>query len=155
MGDASPEVKKLLEIPESDTSPLKPINGYQEILKKGKVYHSDFTNDAKDYLNTPNTYRKDAYFPYDENPLPIVAKNSANLVNIIAAAQSAKPSSKAKSQLRVRAVAAVQPSSKVKPELKARAKPKPKLKQPIKSQKKKAPPKGKKTTYFKILPKNK
>ena len=153
MGDASPEVKKLLEIPESDTSPVKPTNGYQEILKEGKVYHSDFTNDAKDYLNTPNTYRVDDYFPYDEKPVPIVAKNSANLVNIIAAAQPSRPSSKAKSQLKVRGVAAVQSSSKVKPELKARAKPKPK--QPIKSQKKKAPPKGKKMTYFKILPKNK
>ena len=90
MGDASPEVKKLLEIPESDTSPLKPINGYQEILKEGKVYHSDFTNDAKDYLNTPNTYKchmTNDYFPYDEKPVPIVAKNSANLVNIIAAAR--------------------------------------------------------------------
>ena len=152
MGDASPEVKKLLEIPESDTSQLKPINGYQEILKEGKVYHSDFKNDAKDYLNTPNTYRMDDYFPYDDNAVPIVAKNSANLDNIIAAAQPSRQSSKATPQLKVRAVSAVQPSSKVKPELKA--KPKPRPKQPIKNQKKKAPLKAKKMTYFKILPKN-
>ena len=32
MGEAAPDIKKLLEIPESDTSPLKPIKGYQEIF---------------------------------------------------------------------------------------------------------------------------
>ena len=36
MGDASPNIKKLLEIPESDTSTLKPIEGYQEVLKEEK-----------------------------------------------------------------------------------------------------------------------
>ena len=138
MGDMSPDVKKLLEIPESDTSPPKPINGYQEILKEGKVYHSDFKSVAKDYLNTPNTTRKDGYFPYDEDPVPIVAKNSANLANIIAAARPSRPPSKARSQLKVKPVDVVQPVSKVKPKSKTKAKTKAKAKQTLKGQKKKS-----------------
>ena len=46
MGDMSPSIKKLLEIPESDTSPLKPIEGHQEILKEEK-------NDIKNVEEKP------------------------------------------------------------------------------------------------------
>ena len=152
MGDVSPGVKKLLEIPESDTSPLKPIEGYQELLKEGKVYHSDFKRAAKNYLNTPNTSRKDDYFPYTEESVPLVAKNSANLANIVAAARPSKPPSKARSQLKVRPVDAVRPVSKVKLESKTKMKAKAKAKHSIKGQKKKSLSKAKKRTYFKILP---
>ena len=36
MGDTSSHIKKLLEIPESDMAPLKPFDGYNEILKTEK-----------------------------------------------------------------------------------------------------------------------
>ena len=107
MGDASPHIKKLLEISESNMTPLKPFDGYNEILKAEKesngnkpvvdkkVFHSDFKTDAKAYLNTPNHDRHDSY-PPNEGEVPLVAKNNANLANIIAAARPVKTKAKAK-----------------------------------------------------------
>ena len=108
MGDASPHIKKLLEISESNMTPLKPFDGYNEILKAEKetsnvekpvvdkkVFHSDFKTDAKAYLNTPNHDRHDSYTP-NEGEVPLVAKNNANLANIIAAARPIKTKAKVK-----------------------------------------------------------
>ena len=98
MGDTSPHIKKLLEIPESDRAPLKPFDGYNEILKAEKesngkkpvidknVFHPDFKTNAKAYLNTPNRDHRDSYFPKEDH-VPLVAKNNANLANIVAAAR--------------------------------------------------------------------
>ena len=62
MGDMSPSIKKLLEIPESDASPLKPIEAHQEILKEEKanktkaaapekVVDSNFKSESQSFLN--------------------------------------------------------------------------------------------------------
>ena len=98
--DSSPQVKQLLKIPENDTSPAKPIKGYTEILKdeqektetpivSKKVYNEEFIEEALDYLKTPNYNRNASYFSGKPN-LPTTAKNSANLANIVAAAQPMK-----------------------------------------------------------------
>ena len=141
MGDTSPHIKKLLEIPESDRTPLKPFDGYSEILKAEKesngekpvvdqnVFHPDFKTDAKAYLNTPNRDRRDSYFSKEDH-VPLVAKNNANLANIIAAARPK-----------------VETKAKVKPG------PMPKSK-PQKSLKKKKPA-PMKMTSFRILEKKK
>ena len=146
MGDASPNIKKLLEIPESDTSALKPIEGYQEVLKEEKtgndekiappiqVFDSEFKNDAKDYLNAPSADRKDSYFP-NEEAVPVMEKNTANLANIVAVAQAtSKPRPRAKPRVRFKP--------------KAKLVPKTKKKKPLTVTKKKL-------TTFKILPKTK
>ena len=79
MGDASPQVKKLLEIAESDNNTtLKPIQGYQEILKAEKdsdevnkgadkvIDDSNFKSEAKDYLGTPKGDKIDDYSPSEK-----------------------------------------------------------------------------------------
>ena len=43
MGDSSPSIKKPLEIPETDIASLKPIEGYQEIIKEEKYVNQDTT----------------------------------------------------------------------------------------------------------------
>ena len=140
VGDASSEIKKLLEIPQTDTAPLKPIEGYQEIMKEetakneenpaapANVFGSEFKNNAKEYLASPNTYKKDSYIT-SKGATPIVAKNTANLANIVAVAQS---------------------SSKTRPQAKPKVKSKPKLKGSSKTKKKKSV--TKKMTTFRILP---
>ena len=140
MGDASPSIKKLLEIPESQTMHSKPSDqdeanedSAKNVVKPpAKMYSAEFKRDAQDYLNTPNIERRDNYHPR-EKTTPIVAKNTANLANIVAVAQ---------------------PSSKT---MKARARPKAKSKPKTskKTAKKKTLMKPKKMTTFKILQKNK
>ena len=141
MGDTSPHIKKLLEISESNMAPLKLFDGYNEILKAEKesndkkpavdknVFHPDFKTDAKAYLNTPNRDRRDSYFPIEDH-VPLVAKNTASLANIIAAA---RPNSKVKTM------------AKVKPGPMPNAKAKDKKKKPT----------PKKMTPFRILEKKK
>ena len=78
MGDASPNIKKLLEISESDNSAMEPIEGYKKILKEEKyinedkaspparVFASEFRDTAMEYLNTPSNEKKDEYPPNNE-----------------------------------------------------------------------------------------
>ena len=144
MGDASPTIKKLLEIPESDNSAKEPIEGRQEILKEEKyinedkavtpvkVFDSDFINSAKDYLSTPNEEKKDSY-PTTEESTPLMEKNTANLASIVAVARP--------------------PPKTMKPRARPSAKSKPKVSK--KTGKKKTLMKPKKMTTFKILRKNK
>ena len=100
MIDSSPRVKQLLEIPENDNSPTKTLKGYTEILKdeqkktetpvvSKKVYNADFKEEARDYLKTPNYNRNASYFS-SPSTMPTTVKNSANLANILAAAQPVK-----------------------------------------------------------------
>ena len=149
MGDAAPSIKKLLELPETDTAPLKPIEGYEEIDKEekekfntqgetttpAKVFDSKFINEAQDYLNKPNTDKIDSYFPNEETP-PVVEKNSANLANIVSVTQTQPSRRRPKTTM----------SSKSKSKSKSTAKTK------NKSNSKKT---TKRMTTFKILPKNK
>ena len=138
MGGASPSIKKLLEIPESDTIHSKPSDqdeadedSAKNVVKPpANIYSAEFKRDAQDYLNTPNIERRDNYHPR-EKTTPIVAKNTANLANIIAVAH---PSSK---------TATPRPKAKSKP------------KASKKTAKKKTLMKPKKMTTFKILQKNK
>ena len=100
MIDSLPQVKKLLKIPENDTSPAKPLIGYTEILKdeqektetpivSKKVYNADFKEEARDYLKTQNYNHNAAYFSSQPN-LPTTVKTFANLANIVAAARPVK-----------------------------------------------------------------
>ena len=140
MGDTSQSIKKLLEIPESDNSPLKPVEGYQEVMNAEKetpsvtqepVMDSKFKEEAKEYLNTPNVDREEGYVSAEVDK-SIIAKNTANLANIVAASESIK--------------------SKPKPR---RSKPKiVKPKTPV-VKKKKSTTKVKKLTSFRILEKKK
>ena len=145
MGDALPQVKKLLEIAESDNNTtLKPIQGYQEILKAEKdnddtaketekvIYGSNFKNEASNYLSTPKPDRVDDYSP-SEKTVPVLAKNTSNLANIIAAVQPVTKIKKSKSK---KMASSKQNSNK-------------------NSRKKKPPPKAKKMTSFQILTKKK
>ena len=146
MVDVSPKLKKLLEIRESDTTPLKPIECYQELLKEenyinddkavapARVFGSEFKNDAQDYLSAPSYDQKDSYV-HQEETMPVVEKNTANLASIVAVAQSS--------------------STKTRPRAKPRVKPKPKSKQSNKTKNKKSLAATKKLTTFKILRKNK
>ena len=142
MGDTSPNIKKLLEIPESNNSPMKPIEGYQEMLKdekinkdeKGKVtpktvFNPEFKNAARNYLDTPTIQRIDTFSP-DPKSAKLVTKSTANLANIVAAA---KPAAK--------------PKSKPKPKTRPRSK----TKQSHKMKKKKPEVKPKKISSFKII----
>ena len=96
-----------------------------------KVADADFKNDAKGYLDKPTTYRSDTFSP-DPKSAKVLAKNTANLANIVAAAQPpAKPKSKPKTKNRPRS----KPSAKMK--------------------KKKPAAKPKKIYSFKIIRKNK
>ena len=88
MIDSSPRVKKLLELPENDTSPVKPLKGYTEILKdeqektetpvvSKKVYNKEFKEDTKDFLRTPNYNCNDRYF-LSQLKVSTSVKNTAN-----------------------------------------------------------------------------
>ena len=152
MGDASPSIKKLLEIPESDNSAMEPIEGYKEILKEEKyinedkagpparVFDSEFRDTAKDYLNTPSNEKMDEYPPNNEaKATPVGDKSTANLANIVAIAQSASSKTKTMAQ----------------PKTKSKSKPKPKSKPTKKKKQNRRPSTAKKMTTFKILRKNK
>ena len=135
MGDTSHSIQKLLEIPESDNSLLKPVEGYQEVISAEKetppvtqepVMDSKFKEEAKEYLNTPNVDREEGYVSTEVDK-SIIAKNTANLANIVAASESIK------------------------------SKPKPRRSKPkmMKPKKKKSTTKNNKLTSFKILEKRK
>ena len=96
------------------------------------MFDTEFKNDVKEYLNTPNNEEKDSY-ARSEDTVPILEKNTANLANIVAVAQTS--------------------SARSKPKVKPRVKSKPKPKRPSKIKKKKFA--IKKMTTFKILRKNK
>ena len=147
MSDAAPSIKKLLELLETDTAPPKLIEGYEELSKEEKfnthgetttpvkVFDSKFKNEAQDYLNKPNTDKIDSYFP-NEEAVPVVEKNSANLANIVSITQT--------------------PPSKHRPKTKMSSKSKSKSKLAAKTKNKRTSKKTtKKMTTFKILPKNK
>ena len=58
LGEESKHLKKLLELPESDTSPPKLVKAYNEMLKEpqGKepvVVDSTFKEASQQYLNAP------------------------------------------------------------------------------------------------------
>ena len=105
VGDSSPRIKKLLELPENNTAPKKPLVGYTEIMKKEKkkksnkpmvskkVFNAKFKEEAREYLNTPNHNRNNSYIT-SKRSTPIRTKNSA--VNIAAAAQPVKSKPKPK-----------------------------------------------------------
>lgn len=143
--DSSEQIKKLLEIPESITSPSKPIEGYKEILKAEKedadhgkpvavsdLVDSDFKKEATHYMNAPKTDNLETYeSKVQEESAPVIEKNDAALATVIAVTQP-----------------------KSKPKVKAKPKPKPKSKLKKKIQKK-AQKKGKpkKMTSFRITKK--
>ena len=148
MGDGASHIKKLLEIPESDTESMKPIEGYHQVLKAErevnkeeqsvsdtKVIDSDFKHEASSYLASANFDREDAYSPKKES-VQIPEKNNGGLVNIVSAAQSNTKKEKEKSH-------------------RAREKPKSNPRHPQKNQKKKARKTVKKMTSFKIISKKK
>ena len=144
MGDMSPSIKKLLEIPESDTSPLKPIEGHQEILKEEKanktkaaapenVVDSNFKSEAQSFLNKPITPSEHT-LSTDPESAQVLANNTANLANLVAATQ---PAAKQKS----------------KPMTKAKSRPKPQAKPSKKIKKKKTVTRPKKMSSFRIIQK--
>ena len=73
LNDGSKQIKDLLELPESDTVPGKPVEGYKELLNdesskvdsKKIVIDANFTKEARDYLHAPKLSRDDAYPPDD------------------------------------------------------------------------------------------
>ena len=129
---------------------MKPVEGYHEVLKAekeangesksvsdGKVFDSDFKQEAANYLASGNVDRKESYFPGEET-VEISGKNSANLANIVSAAQpNAKVGTKNKHNPR------------------QRAKPKSDPRRPMKSGKKKTQKTIKKMSSFKIIAKKK
>ena len=105
LGEGSLHLKKLLELPESDTSPSKPVAGYDELMKAEKISSGDikstgsvppiqdqaFVRDAKKYLEEPKTSREDTYNPKENLPATS-EKNDAEIATIIASAQPQKRS---------------------------------------------------------------
>ena len=87
---------------------------------------SKFKEEAKEYLNTPNVDREEGYVSAEVDK-SIIAKNTANLANIVAASESIK------------------------------SKPKPRRSKPkmMKPKKKKSTTKNNRLTSFKILEKKK
>ena len=122
---------------------MKPIQGYQEILKAEKdsdevnkgadkvIDDSNFKNEAIDYLGTLKGDKIGDYSP-SEKTASVLAKTDASLANILAAVQSI---------------------IKIKPRSKKLTKSKQNSRR--KGQKKKSLPKAKKMTSFRILPKKK
>ena len=107
MIDSSPRVKELMDLLENDTSPVKPLKSYTEILKdeqektetpvvSKKVYNKEFKEDTKDFLRTPNYNCNDRYF-LSQLKVSTSVKNTANLANIVAAAKPSKSKPKPKS----------------------------------------------------------
>ena len=146
MGDASAHIKKLLEIPESDTSPLKPIEGHQEISKEEKanktkaatpekVVDSNFKSEAQSFLNKPITPSEHT-LSIDPESAQVLANNTANLANLVVATQ---PTAK----------------QKEKPIPKAKSRPKPQAKTSKKIKKKKTVTRPKKMSSFRIIQKTK
>ena len=88
MIDSSPRVKELMDLLENDTSPVKPLKSYTEILKdeqektetpvvSKKVYNKEFKEDTKDFLRTPNYNCNDRYF-LSQLKVSTSVKNTAN-----------------------------------------------------------------------------
>ena len=103
MKDESSHVKDLLEVQDTETAEPQPIQGYQELLKAEKILtgeakpstsdsssivDSSFKNEAKEYLQSPNTYSEDSY-QGKQQPEDTTEKNDSQVASIIAAA--AKP----------------------------------------------------------------
>ena len=105
--DSLPSVR--IRIPSEANLNVSPRNRGRKLRGQPKnvvkppanIYSAEFKRDAQDYLNTPNIERRDSYHP-SEKTTPIVAKNTANLANIIAVAhpssKTATPRPKAKSK---------------------------------------------------------
>ena len=103
LGEGSLHLKKLLELPESDTSATQAVAGYDDLMIAEKINTGDikssastppvldqtFTRDAKKYLEEPKTTREDTFEPKAELPAT-TEKNDAEIATIIAAGQPQK-----------------------------------------------------------------
>ena len=104
MRDESSQVKDLLTIQDTETSEPEKIQGYQQLLKNEKiitgeepnasttsaVVDTSFKNEAKEYIQTANTYTPESYQGKDEVET-ITQKNDSQIATIIAAAAKPKP----------------------------------------------------------------
>ena len=90
LGEGSKELKKLLELPESDTSPPKLVKAYTEMLKQpqGKepeIVDPAFKEASQQYLNAPKANKEETFLPQGkEEAPPIIGKNRADLANEVA-----------------------------------------------------------------------
>ena len=134
---ASEQVKDLLEIPDTDPEQYAPIEAKKELLKEEKILKGEekptehvpdimtekFKHDAKEYLKTTNTTQEESYEIPEVNSVKTSAKTDSEIATILA---SAAPLS--------------------------RPRPKSLKQQPkVKVTKKKAHPKSKKMSQFRII----
>ena len=104
MRDESSEVKNLLTVADTETSAPETIQGYDQLLKVEKVLtgeaksssgqkgitDANFKKEAKEYVQTPNTYSEDRPESRDDAET-ICQKNDSHVATIIAAAAKPKP----------------------------------------------------------------
>lgn len=104
MRDESSQVKDLLTIQDTETSEPETIQPYQQLLKnekiltgenqtsstEGSITDSSFKKEAKEYVQTPNTFSKDNYQGKEESEAT-TEKNDSEVATIIAAASKPKP----------------------------------------------------------------
>ena len=116
LGEGSKHIKKLLELPESDTSPPKLIEGYTESSKPPSNQEpiqvdSAFKEAAQQYLEAPKSGKEDSFFSKEEDPSPLIGKNSADLANEVAAV-APKPKKKKPLAVGMKQLTVPQPQKK-------------------------------------------